>query len=101
VSEQGVETEDEVSAPIAYLVAERREGAWLLGDDWIQRCDTLADAQEVAEKWRAAKWYSSDPADVAVFAIVMAEPVPSAVGTPRRGAGRGRSGRGDPQSRAP
>lgn len=65
-----------MSDPIAYLIAERREGLWCLGDDWTSRRDTLAEAQVVAEEWRRAKWYSADPGDVAVFAIVMVDPDP-------------------------
>lgn len=48
---------------VAYLVAERRGGRWLLGDDWAQRCDTLTEAQEVIG--RAGSGY-----DVGILAVI-------------------------------
>lgn len=43
-----------LAEPIAYLVAERRGGEWLLGDDWTERCDTAAAALESAARGRAS-----------------------------------------------
>jgi hypothetical protein len=60
--------------PIAYFVTERRGGKWLLGDDWTHYCDTLADAEEVAEQWRAMDHHRHNPAGVGVFAVTMVEP---------------------------
>ncbi len=41
-----------MSEPIAYLVAERRDGQWLL-DDSTHHCTTLAEAERKAAQWRA------------------------------------------------
>lgn len=55
-------------APIAYLVAERRGGDWLLGDEWARQCEVLAEAQEVAKSWRLLP---GDPRDVAILAVTV------------------------------
>jgi len=34
--------------PVAYLVAERRGGRWMLGDEWVCRYDTLDEARTAA-----------------------------------------------------
>lgn len=58
-------------APVAYLVAERRGGQWVLGDDWTDRRDTLAEAREVAEQWRGGDHCDADPDDIAVLAVTV------------------------------
>lgn len=55
--------------PIAYLVAERRGGRWIIGDDWSRQCDTLDEARKVAADWRLMVGY--DPADIAVLAVTV------------------------------
>lgn len=56
---------------VTYLVAERREGRWLFGDDWQAECATREEAEEVAESWReSGARYGRRPQDVAVFAVV-------------------------------
>lgn len=62
-------TQRERSVPIAYLVAERRGGRWIIGDDWSRQCDTLDEARKVAADWRKMVGY--DPADIAVLAVTV------------------------------
>lgn len=40
-----------MSAPIAYLVVEQRDGVWMLGDEWAAPCETVAEAREMAVRW--------------------------------------------------
>lgn len=56
-----------MNEPIAFLVAERRNGMVLLMDDFAVRCDDKAEALATAARWRAAG------ADAAVFAVVPVE----------------------------
>jgi len=59
--------------PVAWLVAERRGGVWLLGEDWTEACDTLAEAQAVAAQWRESQArYGRRPEDVTVLAVTVA-----------------------------
>ena len=59
--------------PVAWLVAERRGGVWLLGEDWTEACDTLAEAQAVAAQWRESQVrYGRRPEDVTVLAVTVA-----------------------------
>jgi hypothetical protein len=62
--QRDAEALDAKPVPIAYLVAERREGDWMLGDEWTSRCDTLTEALDVAERWRQHRY------EVGVFAVV-------------------------------
>lgn len=59
--------------PVAYLVAERRDGQWILDDGWTHRCDTLDEARQVAAQWRSHAGY--DPANVGVLAAVVVDDV--------------------------
>lgn len=52
-------------APVGYLVAERRQGVWMVGDDWSAHCATRNEAEETAARWR-----SHGPGEVGVFALV-------------------------------
>ncbi|HEX5996284.1 MAG TPA: hypothetical protein VFY84_14175 [Jiangellales bacterium] len=76
-------TRTEIHAPVAYLVAERRGGQWIIGDDWNHRCDTLDEARKVADEWRS--YGRSDPGDIAVLAVTVVpeiidhDPIPAGV----------------------
>lgn len=56
-----------MTQPIAYLVAERRNGRWQLTDDFAEEFADKAEAVAVAARWRAAG------ADAGVFAVVPVE----------------------------
>lgn len=57
--------------PVTYIVAERRDGKWLLGDDWSSEHDTLEEAQEYADRLReVGARYGRDPEDIGTFALV-------------------------------
>lgn len=58
-----------MTTPVAWLVAERRDGQVLLGDDFTQRCDDEADARWVAERWESSPGF-----DVVILAVVEAGP---------------------------
>jgi len=46
---------------------------WLLGEDWTEACDTLAEAQAVAAQWRESQArYGRRPEDVTVLAVTVA-----------------------------
>jgi hypothetical protein len=46
---------------------------WLLGEDWTEACDTLAEAQAVAAQWRESQVrYGRRPEDVTVLAVTVA-----------------------------
>jgi hypothetical protein len=46
---------------------------WLLGEDWTEACDTLAEAQAVAARWRESQArYGRRPEDVTVLAVTVA-----------------------------
>ena len=55
--------------PVAYLVAERREGRWIIGDEWSPEFATLAEARETAGRWRGFGHLAR--ADVAVLALTV------------------------------
>ena len=66
--------------PVAYLVAEQRDGDWCLGDEWVTRHTTVDDARADAERTRA-------PYVVGVLAVVPVDggrlyPDPDAQGQP-------------------
>ncbi|WP_430594054.1 hypothetical protein [Isoptericola sp. QY 916] len=58
--------------PVGYLVAERRPWTsnphWIIGDDWSRYCETRAEAEEVAERWRTHG--HGIPGDIGVLALV-------------------------------
>lgn len=60
------------AGPVAYLVAERRQGQWLLSGEWPAHYESLAEAQGVADHWRT---FGGDPADVGVFAVCQVQEV--------------------------
>lgn len=66
-----------MTAPVAYLVAERRDGRWIIGDDWSPEFATLDEAQTEAQKWRDGV-LSHSPEDVAVLAVTVVPPTPEA-----------------------
>jgi hypothetical protein len=49
--------------PVAFLVAEVRDGDWLIGDEWVARFDDLDEARAEAAKVQA-------PYRVGVLAVV-------------------------------
>jgi hypothetical protein len=63
------------SDPVAYLVAERRDGQWLLGEDYATPRDTLAEARELAA--RTPEGY-----EVGVLAVVEIDPNPERAARP-------------------
>ncbi len=55
--------------PVAYLVAERRDGQWIIGDDWTTCRYTLDEAEQIAAQWRSHG--HGNPADIAVLAVTV------------------------------
>lgn len=60
-------------APVPVVDSECRHGQWMLGE-WAQECSMLAEASEVALRWRSAV-PTVDPEDLAVFAVVPVDEV--------------------------
>lgn len=58
-----------MSEPVAYFVAERRDGQWLFGDEWSPEFPTLAEARAEAHSWRN----HVPTEDIGVFAVVQVE----------------------------
>ncbi|MFC7877323.1 hypothetical protein [Isoptericola sp. NPDC057391] len=60
------------TTPVAFIVAERRPWTgnpnWIIGDDWSRTCETQAEAERVAERWRSHG--QTLPEDIAVLALV-------------------------------
>jgi hypothetical protein len=54
------------TAPVVFLVAEIRDGDWLLGDEWVSRFDSLDEARVYASQVR-------EPYRVGVLAVIQVD----------------------------